>query len=216
MRLVPIHRQNSIPTDEDAPPLDFTLYTHPYHNFPTIVSHAHPRFIICNAGAKLASNLDVHVWSKQGDWLEEMTMINEIWNAWSKVVDQDQPDRRAFVQTKPSNHNISDSDSQHTTRHRMLRKRLKRKGLEEQSSPPRRNSKRQKGVNNSAWLDDEILRELNQQASSHAEGMVRKRRSVLDWLGGISNTEVGAEENTLGHDDTSDMTMANGTLAEHS
>ena len=46
--------------------------------------------------------------------------------------------------------------------------------------------------------------------------MVRKRRSVLDWLGGISNTEVGAEENTLGHDDTSDMTMANGTLAEHS
>ena len=135
MRLVPIHRQNSIPTDEDAPPLNFTLYTYPYvHNFPTIVSHAHPRFIICNAGAKLASNLDVHIWSKQGDWLEEMTMINEIWNAWSKVVDQDQPDGRAFVQTKPSNHNISDSDSQHTTRHR------ERKGLEEQSSP-RRNSK---------------------------------------------------------------------------
>jgi hypothetical protein len=143
-------------------------------------------------------------------------MINDIWNAWSKVVDQDQPDGRAFVQTKPSNGNISDSDSQHTARHRVLRRRLKRKGPEGQTSPPRRNSKRQKGVNNSAWLDDETLRELNQEAFSRAEGINRKRQSVLAWLGGVSNTEIGAEENTLGHDDSSDVTMANGTLAEHS
>lgn len=214
MRLVPIHRQNSIPTDEDAPPIDFTLHTYPYHSFPTIISHAHPRFIICNAGAKLAGNLDV--WSKQGVKLEDMIMINDIWNSWSKVVDQDQPDGRAFLQTKPSNGNISDSDSQHTARHRVLRRRLKRKSPETQSSPPRRNSKRQKGVNNNAWLDDETLREFNQQRFSRAEGMNRKRQSVLAWLGGISNTEVRAEENTLGHDDTSDVTMANGTLAEHS
>ena len=146
-----------------------------------------------------------------------MIMINDIWNAWSKVVDQGQPDGRAFIKTNPSNVNISDTDSQHTARHRMLRRRLKRKSPEEQNSPER-NSKRQKGGSNSPWLDDETLSELNQQTFLPAGTTDRKKQSVLDWLGGISDTDgdIGAEENPLEHGDTLDASMADSTLAEHS
>ena len=147
-----------------------------------------------------------------------MIMTNDIWNAWSKVVDQDQPDGRDFTKTNPNNDNVSDTDSQHTAPHRVLRRGLKRKSPEEQNSLER-SSKRRKGGNDSTWLDDEMLSELNQQTFSHAaRGTDRKKQSVLDWLGGISDTEAdtGAEENPLEHGDTLAATMADNTLAEHS
>jgi len=94
MLLVPIHRQNSLPTDEDTPPVDFTLYTHPYYDFPTIVSHVHPRFVICNTGAKLMSP----TWPDDVG-THDMMMILNIWKAWSQVVDSGQPDAQAFLKT---------------------------------------------------------------------------------------------------------------------
>ena len=99
MRLVPIHRQNSSPTDEDLPPLDFTLYTYPYHDFPTIVSHVHPRFAICNAGAKLMSPT---VWPVDVRADDMMKIVN-IWKTWSRVVDRGRPDGQAFFNTASSN-----------------------------------------------------------------------------------------------------------------
>ena len=103
MRLVPIHRQNSLPTDEDSPPLDFTLYTHPYHDFPTIVSHVHPRFVICNAGAKLMSPT---VWPVDVRADDMMKIVN-IWKTWSRVVDRNRPDARAFFNINTASNNLA-------------------------------------------------------------------------------------------------------------
>jgi len=61
---VPIHRQNSLSNDEDQLPLDFTLYPRSYDYFLVIVSHVHPRFVICNTGMKL---LGPTIWPDRDD-----------------------------------------------------------------------------------------------------------------------------------------------------
>jgi hypothetical protein len=143
MRLVPIHRQNSPPTNEDEPPFDFTFYPHPYHDFPVIVSHVHPRFVICNTGAELNSSTE---WPEDGRAVDMLKVLN-IWKRWSRVVSRGQPDGQAFYMN-PANDNpdISDNDSVHTNTHRVLRNSLKRKFPKQEGSPTPapKSSKRQR------------------------------------------------------------------------
>ncbi len=64
---LPICRPKSpLPDPPMKPPTNvkdfFTLHFYPYHDFPTIKSHVHPRFIICNSGSKLED--DLFSWGK--------------------------------------------------------------------------------------------------------------------------------------------------------
>ena len=200
---VPIHRQNSLPTDENEPPVDYTFYPHPYHNFPVIVSHVHPRFVICNTGAKLLGPTDWPV-----DLLNlDMLKIQGIWKAWSQLVDRSKPDGQAFV-NNPYNGDpdFGDNDSLRTSSHRQeLRK---RKGPEQQGSPTpaSKSSKKQRPADDGTWLDDDTLHEFDQQTSTHAGGMRSKKQLILDWLNGVSTTEV--KESVKGNKNVLDVIMA--------
>ena len=208
MIFVPIHRQNSLPT-EGSPPVDFTLYTHPYHNFPTIISHVHPRFVLCNTGSKVEN---AHkVWLNQGVRKQDLAKAFNIWLAWSRRV-SDRPEGQAFLNNLPnSDPDLADDDSVHTNNHRVLRSGAKRNFPEQQGShtPAQKSSKQQRLADDGAWLDEETLREFNQQTSTHVEEMKSKKELVLEWLNGVSNTGV-KESSSL------DVTMAvAGALLEH-
>ena len=188
MRLVPIHRQKSPPSNDDKPPLDFTFYPHPYHDFPVIVSHVHPRFVICNTGAKLIGPTD---WPADGRAVDMLKVLN-IWRRWSRAVDRGQPDGQAFyMNPRNGNSDVSDNDSVHTSTHRVLRNSLKRKFPEQEGSPTPapKSSKRQKQGGDGTWLDDETLREFDQQTSTHVEAIRSKELLILEWLDGIDNVK---------------------------
>ena len=44
---------------QKAGPGTFSSYYHPFDNFPTITSHIHPRFVICNIGLKMLNTRNV-------------------------------------------------------------------------------------------------------------------------------------------------------------
>jgi len=212
MLQVPIHRQTSLPTDEDQPPVDFTFYPHPYENFPVIISHVHPRFVICNTATKFRS--PSIVWPED-IWNVDLIKIQNIWTVWSKEVDRDQPSGKAFyLNPRNDDSDVGDNDSVRTGNHRVLRK---RKLPEQQGSPTpaQKSSKQQRLADDGAWLDDETLREFNQQTSTHAfEKTKSKKELVLDWLNGVTTT--GLQEYTKSNHNASDVTMAlPGAFLEH-
>ena len=213
MLLVPIHRQNSLPI-EGTPPADFTLHSHPYHDFPTIVSHVHPRFVLCNTGAKVLQHF--RVWSKQGVRKQDMTKVADIWLAWSMVVDRTGQEGQAFFNNPhDGGPDIDDNNSEHTTSHRrVLRKRKQVPEQQGSPTPAPKSSKQQKLANDGTWIDDETLREFDQQTSTHFGEMKSKKQLILDWLNGISST--GVEENVKGNKNPLDMIMAfPGAFLEH-
>jgi hypothetical protein len=206
MHLVPIHRQTSRPTNEDEPPLDFTFYPHPYHDFPVIVSHVQPRFVICNTGAKLIGSTE---WPENVMSLVHVIKVLNIWKRWSRVVDRGQPDGQAFL-NNPRNGgpDFGDNSSELTTSHR--RELRKRKFPEQQGSPTPApmSSKQQRLVDDGTWLDHRTLREFDQQTLTHVEAKRSKKQLILDWLNGFENLES--------NDSALDVTMVTpSALLEH-
>ena len=64
MKQVAIHRRNEAVGINS--PGAFMTFVYPYENFPVIVSHIHPRFVICNSGQKL-HDLDKFEAFQKGD-----------------------------------------------------------------------------------------------------------------------------------------------------
>jgi len=199
MLCVPIHRQNSLPI-EGAPPVDFTLYSYPYHNFPTIVSHVHPRFVLCNAGLKIVQDYDT--WEKQAVRNDDIANVFDIWTAWCKQVRPTLQGAKAFF-NNPHNggSDLGDNNSEYTTNHR--RELRKRKLPEQQGSPAPKSSKRPRPADDGAWLDDETLREFDRQASTRVED---KKQLILEWLTVISTTAV--KEDVESNDNPLDVITA--------
>lgn len=84
MKSVPIHRR-----DETLPisPNAFQKYVHPFEGFPKIVSHVHPRFVICNAAQKLGSLkvLDAFAGGEAGGLRSALLKVSHIYERWSNV-----------------------------------------------------------------------------------------------------------------------------------
>ena len=96
------------------PAQEFTYYPHPYHEFPTIESHAHPRFVICNSGSKLLSNLldwqKVHETRK-----DDLKKVQLIWIAWKETVPSEEFEKELLER---GDSDIEDDKSQRTASHR--------------------------------------------------------------------------------------------------
>ncbi|EDQ98213.1 uncharacterized protein LACBIDRAFT_336173 [Laccaria bicolor S238N-H82] len=84
MRFVPIHRR-----DETLPlsPNAFEKFVYPFEGFPTIVSHVHPRFVICNAALKCESRETLYAFAKgkEGELFNALARIARIYVGWSRV-----------------------------------------------------------------------------------------------------------------------------------
>lgn len=192
---VPIHRQSfpPPPPPASAPASDFTYYAYPYHDFPTIISHVHPRFIICNTAAKLEG--DLTNWLEFGahipNYAVVLARIQDIWIAWKTAV----PKGDDFFKPKSYSDDNDDmtDNSQKTAPRRLLPKAPKRKTYDDQDSPTPTSSKRRKAAADSASLDDETLREFDQQDSSCSDRKGFKKHLVMDWLSGVLDSGCGGE-----------------------
>jgi len=113
---IPIHRQKDPPPGPSVPLLaeDFTYYPYPYHGFPTIESHVHPRFIICNSGSKLEAASDPFQWQKghEASTINDLAKVQAIWNSWKEVI----PTGEFLAKTSDGGDpDIKDDNSQRTT-----------------------------------------------------------------------------------------------------
>jgi hypothetical protein len=131
---------------------DFTYYPYPYHDFPIIISHVHPRFVICNSGFKLEA--DVFKWQIHYEaHRDDLAKVQAIWNSWRKVIPKGPFVTKITVEDNPD---VNNDDSHKTTPRRIHRcTGPKRKVPEEQSSPTPKGSKQQRVVDNDVWLDDD-------------------------------------------------------------
>jgi len=140
------------------------------------------------------------LWPDRED-ARDIVKIQNIWKAWRQIIDKGQSKGKSFYMgPRNDDPDIGDDDSVRTGNHRVLRK---RKLPEQQGSPTpaQKSSKQQRLADDGAWLDDETLREFDQQTSTHVKGMKSKKELVLEWLNGVSTTGV-KESSSL------DVTMA--------
>ena len=95
-------------------------YSYPFSDFPTIVSHVHPRFVIYHAGRSLVGRQYTFL-DARPDLLSAVERIISIYKSWTRPIPP--PDIRSFVRMSKSllhsdGHNIEDdcSDSSRVTR----------------------------------------------------------------------------------------------------
>ena len=194
MSEIPIHRQTFPSSQQSLRPsaCDFTYYPYPYHGFPTIVSHVHPRFVICNSGSKLEA--DVFQWQFQYEAHKyDLAKVQAIWNSWKMAIPKGPFVTRIPVDDEPD---IKDDDSHKTKPRRICRlgsTRPKRKGPEEQHSPTPQSSKQRKLMDNDMWLDDETLHDVDKQMPCDFSHIGSKDQFILDWLTKITRSEQGVE-----------------------
>jgi hypothetical protein len=176
---------------------DFTYYPYPYHGFPTIESHVHPRFIICNSGSKLDRAKELFKWQKSYEMstIADLARVQDIWNSWRRTVLTDEFLRMA---SKGGDPDIRDDNSQKTS-YRVLRSTLpKRKAPGEQASPTPKSSKQRALQDGGAWLDDDTLHEFDRQSSSQDDHKIPKNLRIREWLSGFSDSKGMAEVQAQG------------------
>ena len=84
MRNVPIHRRDeTLQISSSA----FNKFVYPFEGFPTIVSHVHPRFVICNAALKIGDldALDAFARGEEGELYNALLQVAHIYEGWSNV-----------------------------------------------------------------------------------------------------------------------------------
>ena len=84
MRNVPIHRRDET---LQISPNAFQKFVYPFEGFPTIVSHVHPRFVICNAALKIGdlNALDAFAKGEEGELYNALLQVAHIYEGWSNV-----------------------------------------------------------------------------------------------------------------------------------
>jgi len=81
---VPIHRRDdALPISPNA----FEKFVYPFEGLPTIVSHVHPRFVICNAALKFGNIKTLYAFAgrKEGKLHDALLKVTRIYEGWSKV-----------------------------------------------------------------------------------------------------------------------------------
>jgi hypothetical protein len=167
---------------------DFTYYSYPYNGLPTIESHVHPRFIICNSGSKVEH--DLVPWQHYETRNVDLGKVQAIWITWKTT----EPTEEFLRMTsKGGDPDVRDDNSQKTS-YRVLRSmRPKRKAPGEQASPTPKSSKQRALQDGGAWLDDDTLHEFDRQSSSQDDHKIPKNLRIREWLSGFSDSKCMAE-----------------------
>ena len=196
MEQVPIHVQRSkedANDNESNGEVDFNLedafvcHIHPFHGFPVIKSHVHPRFVICNSGGKLKKSvfLQVQYRSLNPSRRNALDQIKEIYESWTEpdIIPKEFIDAGALHQEKPSDDPPDDKTEPRRLRSHTKEKRTFPPLAGDGSSKP---SKRPKsgGANDSAWLDDATLGELEPDQSPK-KAWHDKVAWIQSWVGQV-------------------------------
>ena len=81
---VPIHRRDET---LQISPNAFQKFVYPFEGFPTIVSHVHPRFVICNAALKFGDLKALYAFARgrEGELYDALLKVTHIYERWSKA-----------------------------------------------------------------------------------------------------------------------------------
>ncbi|KAF8880888.1 hypothetical protein BD779DRAFT_1547656 [Infundibulicybe gibba] len=103
MRRVPIHRQVTHPSEwTHVKASDFTFLGFPFAEF-TVISHTHPKFVICNAGQKLTTDEnDIAYKGAHPGSADLFDKVAAIYRAWTSPVDR--AANEAFFQDGSDDH----------------------------------------------------------------------------------------------------------------
>jgi len=166
MEQVPIHVQHSEEDANDNADFNFVCHMHPFHQFPLIKSHVHPRFVICNTGGKLKDSVYLAGRYKSFNPSREdaLDQIREIYESWTDLdIPREFTHTGALHQDKPS-----DDFPDNQTEPRRLRLRKEKRifsPLAGDGCPKPRKRLKSGGANDSAWLDDAPLGRLDPDRS---------------------------------------------------
>lgn len=81
MKAVPIHRQIESSHRPIIPKaIHFSHHSYPFHTFPKIISHVHPRYVIFNAGEKIASGRTYDL----PKYKKKLNAVKAIYEAWTQ------------------------------------------------------------------------------------------------------------------------------------
>lgn len=184
MKRVPIHCQRNNPDDDGSAlkATDFTFYAYPYENFPVIISHVHPRYVIYNAGQKISRNCRTYL-EEYPSLALDILGVKDTYEAWTSAPKYNDP----FFETAVAPQDVDiDSDSNATKKRRARGKAQKQnvqtagrqsKRIKEQRGvkplqlelsevkSPFTGTNRQEeriGSPSENWLDEQTLKELDE------------------------------------------------------
>jgi len=186
------------PTDQ-AGPDDFKSFYYPYLDLPTITSHVHPCFVICNIGLKMKNpSIVLEFFGAESlVSLLDKALIQEaltIYQNWTTAI----PAEANFGQKRYLGRPAGDDNSDVTRVGRLDNQGVRRSTRAHpnghlETPSDRRSLKRSRGEQDSnlVSLDGETLRALDEDASP-GKKLRLKRDSVAAWISSISEVKFDA------------------------
>ena len=86
-----------------------TTHFYPFNTLPLLESHVHPKFVIYNAGTKLAG-LSQECYAKLIEDFPSLASVCTLHNAWMQLPKQEELDNPSFKVLKPNDDNNDDDD----------------------------------------------------------------------------------------------------------
>jgi hypothetical protein len=182
-----------------AGPDTFSSYYHPFDDFPTITSHIHPHFVICNIGLKMSNTSNVLAFLvANAIGAKNETVIEKAIKVFRKWTEDIPVDSGFYHDHLPTGRDGDDNNSTCTKEGRMdtrafcqsLHKRAPPTSPSNKSSHSRKRARAGPEDSNVTWLDDETLRMLDEDASPKKRWK-RKRESVSAWVSTICSMPFG-------------------------
>jgi hypothetical protein len=163
----------------------FTAFTFPYRGLPTIVSHIHPRFAIYNAGLKMLSGAigTRFVSDDNQQYVESLTKVYEIYDAWVTTRSKEDFDIVGRPQQDKPEGGYPD-DKTEPERLPEIPPPVPKRAAPEGDSPKSGKRPKSGGGQDSAWLDDETLGELDSNRSPQ-KAWHDKIAWIQSWVGQV-------------------------------
>ena len=164
---------------EDA----FITHTYPFHQFPIIESHIHPRFVIYDAGKKLISgSAALSFFEVHPDLKVTLKKVVRLFRCWTAVRSRDDFLKAGRLRDKPEDNWPDDQ----TEPRRLPNPTGKRtfSPLEGDGSPKPSKRPKSGGDQDCAWLDDVTLGELDPDQSPQ-KAWQDKIVWIKTWVGQV-------------------------------
>lgn len=164
-------------------------HLHPFKELPTVESHVQPHFVICNIGLKLKkadSGFDHLILLEP-----RLALAQAIYSKWTNDI----PLNDAFYKNIRRFNNDEDTNSDFTKQGRLDDDAYEGQGNRHDAaeSTPSSRKRRRAGSgpeeSDGIWLDDETLRELDENASP-TKRFKKRMEMVSHW---VSNVEFGVD-----------------------
>lgn len=203
MGAIPIHRQKSCKgkvketgmTDVDVVPANaFEKHIFPFPGFPTITSHVHPRFVLFNAGSKIADGAPaIDYLDSNPPGLETIVeKIDEIYTAWTTRRAPKEFDAAGLPYT-PANDDYPDDRTASRRAPRSVKRTRATTQLPGDGSPQLSKKQKSGGGQDCAWLDDATLAELDHDPSPK-KAWEEKAAWIQAWVGGVPLDAMDVDE----------------------